>query len=149
MFPSVPCSSLVLSFIPSVVFPSELATRRSFKPFRASLPPCLSCCLCSHRARSVQLIRYSEHIWTALTGINHKQFEVHMLASSGCQWKGGKALKEPMHKIPLFYSTSSFMPDLLLFTLPHRVSTSAPTGCPILLPSLLFVPFMLIQLQMC
>ena len=92
-----------------------------------SLIPCLTPSLypshSRHRATSVELIRYSGHIWTALTGINHEYFEVPMqrffrllVVSSA----------EPAHGVLLFYLR--FHAKSLSLTLPCKVSTSASTG---------------------
>ncbi len=52
--------------------------------FFPCLPPSLYPSPSRRRATSVEVIRYSRHIWTALTGINHEYFEVPMQGSSAC-----------------------------------------------------------------
>lgn len=132
-FHSVSCSFFVLSFITSTALLFVLSIPRFF-PFlffislSQSLIPCLPPSLYpSHsrrRATSVELIRYSRHIWTALTGINHEYFEVPMqrflrllVVSSA----------EPAHGA-LLYLHLQFHARSLSLTFPCKVSTSASTG---------------------
>lgn len=83
---------------------------RSLAPSFAasSLHPIPSRC----RTTSVELIRYSRHIWTALTGINHECFWsartglFRLLVVSDAPWK---------QRMKSFTSVSAFMPNLLLF----------------------------------
>ena len=131
-FHSVSCSFFVLPFITSTALLFVLPIPRFFFFFffislSRSLIPCLPPSLCpSHsrrRATSVELIRYSRHIWTALTGINHEYFEVPMqrffrllVVSSA----------EPAHGVLLLYL--QFHAKSLSLPLPCKVSTSASTG---------------------
>lgn len=88
------------------------------------LPPSLYPSHSRRRATSVELIRYSRHIWAALTGINHEYFEVPMqrflrllVVSSA----------EPAHGA-LLYLHLQFHARSLSLTFPCKVSTSASTG---------------------
>lgn len=91
--PLCPCFLYVLLFLCSFFHPihrfSICTLHASFSiSLSCSLFPCLPPSLnpspSRRRATSVELIRYSRHIWTALTGINHEHFEVPMQGSSDC-----------------------------------------------------------------
>lgn len=81
----VSCFFFVLSFIPSIASLFVLSMPRFLSvSLFPCLPPSRNPSPSRRRATSVELIRYSRHIWTALTGINHEYFEVPMQGSSDC-----------------------------------------------------------------
>lgn len=76
---------LFFLFIPSIAFlfersPSRFISRSLCPCLAQSIYPVPSRC----RTTSVGLITYSRHTWTALTGINHEQFQVPIQGSSDC-----------------------------------------------------------------
>lgn len=111
---------LFFLFIPSIAFLFERSPSRFIS---RSLCPCLaqSIYLVPSRCRttSVGLITYSRHTWTALTGINHEQFQVPIQGSSDCLcWEKGPWSASPVPPVSC---------QICSFSLVSLVSTSAFT----------------------